>query len=187
MPSASRSSTSAAAWSPALVAGVLLAVVGGLIALLARDVSASLIGVGFASLSAVLLVFHLLVTERQRHEQAEGALQGQAVFLEALVASFGEIAATVEPDEILQRATSEAERLFGARAALLAPGESHPAAPGEDAVMIPLRIRGEEIGSLRLAREQDFDRDDVALATLLAEVASRVYDNARLRREAEAR
>jgi signal transduction histidine kinase len=169
------------------VGAFALAVAGALIALLIGSPAAALVGVGLAGLAGVLIVLHLLQTERQRHEQAEYELHEQAQFLEALVASVGGIAAEMEPDSILEHLRMEAEHLFDARAELLPAGSPAGAAPAERAVIVPVRVRGEEIAALRLARGVEVGRVDVARAALLADLAGRVYENARLRAEAQVR
>ncbi|MGE5689534.1 MAG: sensor histidine kinase [Pseudomonadota bacterium] len=173
--------------SRALVAGFALAIGGSLIALLVGSPSAALVGVGFAGLAGVLIVFHLLQTERERHELAEDELHEQAQFLESLVASVGEIAAETDPEAILEHLRREAEELFDARAELLPAGSHAASAPAERAVIVPLRVGGEEIAALRLARGVELGRVDVARAALLADLAARVYENARLRAEAQVR
>ena len=151
-----------------------LAVAGALIALLIGSPTAALVGVGLAGLAGVLIVLHLLQTERRRHEEAEYELHEQAQFLEALVASVGGIAAEMEPASILEHLRMEAERLFDARAELLPAGSPAGAAPAERAVIVPVRVRGEEIAALRLARGVEVGRVDVARAALLADLAGRV-------------
>ena len=140
-------------------------------------------GLGVAIVGAAGFAFHLIVTERRRHEVAEEELTAQSSFLESLIESMGSIAATLDPDEVLQRTRHEAEKLFAAQATLLRPDEQ--AAAG--AVVLPLRIRGEEIGSLQLVRSRPFDREELARATLLADFASRAVENARLLAEAQVR
>jgi signal transduction histidine kinase len=140
-------------------------------------------GLGVAIVGAAGFAFHLIVTERRRHEVAEEELTAQSSFLESLIESMGSIAATLDPDEVLQRTQHEAEKLFAAQATLLRPDEQ--AAAG--AVVLPLRIRGEEIGSLQLVRSRPFDREELARATLLADFASRAVENARLLAEAQVR
>jgi signal transduction histidine kinase len=54
-------------------------------------------------------------------------------------------------------------------------------------VVLPLRIRGEEIGALRLVRARPLDREELARARLLADFASRAVENARLLAEAQVR
>jgi signal transduction histidine kinase len=126
---------------------------------------------------------HLIVTERRRHEVAEEELTAQSSFLESLVESMGAIAAKHDPDELLEQTRLEAKRLFGAKAALLRPGQSG----SEGAVVLPLRIRDEELGSLQLVRARAFDREELARATLLADFACRAVENARLLAEAKVR
>jgi signal transduction histidine kinase len=165
----------------------VLAGTGVLIAVWAGSTAVALVGIGLASLASILLVFHLLVSERRRHEVVERELTDQTRVLESLLESFGAIAATLEPDEILEQTRREAERLFDARAELLEPGESRAAAPAERVVLVPLRVRGDEIGALRLVRDSGFERGDLARATVLADFAAGVHENARLRAEAEVR
>jgi signal transduction histidine kinase len=93
----------------------------------------------------------------------------------------------MEPESILEHLRMEAERLFDARAELLPAGSPAGAAPAERAVIVPVRVRGEEIAALRLARGVEVGRVDVARAALLADLAGRVYENARLRAEAQVR
>jgi signal transduction histidine kinase len=139
--------------------------------------------VAFAGLTAALVgasafAFHVIVTERRRHEVIEGEL-------ESLVESMGSIAGTLDPDQVLQRTLREAKELFGAKASLLPPGTSAPANDG--AAVVPLRARDEEIGSLQLARSRPLDREELARAALLADFASRAVENARLLAEAKVR
>ena len=98
----------------------------------------------------------------------------------------GSIAGTLEPDQVLERTRREAKELFGAKATLLAPGRDAPS-PAENAVVLPLRIRGEEIGALRLVRARPLDREELARARLLADFASRAVENAQLLAEAQVR
>jgi signal transduction histidine kinase len=62
-----------------------------------------------------------------------------------------------------------------------------PSAPAENAVVLPLRIRGEEIGALRLVRARPLDREELARATLLADFAARAVENSGLLAEAQVR
>jgi signal transduction histidine kinase len=140
-------------------------------------------GLGAAIVGAAVFALHLIVTERRRHEVVEEELSDKSSFLEALIESMGSIAATLEPEEVLERTRSEAKELFGAKATLLSPGEAATAS----AVVLPLRIRGEEIGSLQLVRSLPFDREELARATLLADFACRAVENARLLAEAQVR
>jgi signal transduction histidine kinase len=167
----------------ALVAGVTVAVAGFAIdeeALLAAGLAA-------AALAAGALALSVLETERRRHLAAEQELAGEARLLEALVESIGTVTAPLDPDEILERARSEAERLFDARAVLLPPGETRRTAPADNAVVLPLRAHDEEVGVLRLARTRPFERGELVQATVLADFAARAHENARLLAEAQVR
>jgi signal transduction histidine kinase len=140
-------------------------------------------GLGVAIAGAAGFAFHLIVTERRRHEVAEEELTAQSSFLESLVESMGRIAAKHDPGELLDQMRREAKRLFGAEATLLRPHEDGVAG----AVVLPLRIRREELGSLQLVRAQPFDREELARATLLADFACHAVENARLLAEANVR
>ena len=120
-------------------------------------------GLAVAIIGAAGFALHLIVTERRRHEVVEEELTAESTFLESLVESMGSIAATLDPDEVLERTRREAKELFSAKTALLRPGE-RPAQ--NDAVVLPLRIRGEEIGALQIARSRPLDRDEQAHAKL---------------------
>jgi signal transduction histidine kinase len=140
-------------------------------------------GVAVAIVGAAGFALHLIVTERRRHEVAEEELTAQSSFLESLVESMGRIAEKHDPGELLDQTRHEAKRLFGAEATLLRPHEDGVAG----AVVLPLRIRGEELGSLQLVRAQPFDREELARATLLADFACHAVENARLLAEATVR
>ncbi|MBA3734670.1 MAG: hypothetical protein H0W90_05650 [Actinobacteria bacterium] len=133
---------------------------------------------------AGIVAASLIVTERRRHEAAERQLTSEARFLEALVETMGSI---VGGAEVIERTRQEAERLFEARARLLSPGERPRPAPAENAIVIPLRARDEEIGALRLTRDRPFDRADVVRATVLADFAAREHENAQLLDDARVR
>jgi signal transduction histidine kinase len=165
----------------------VLAAAAALVALWAGSPEVALVAVAVSGVGAVLIVFHLLLSERRRHELAEEELVGQATFLESLVESFGEIALTYRPMEVLEQARSEAERLFGGSATLLTAGDAEEDDPGAGNLLVPLRVRGEDVGRIRVEREPPFERADVARATVLGDFAARVYENARLRAEAEVR
>ena len=141
-------------------------------------------GLALAVALAGVAAASLIVTERRRHEAAEQELTSEARFLESLVETMGSIAGS---DDVLERTREEAERLFEARALLLEPGERPEQAPAENAIVIPLRARDDEIGALRLTRERPFDRDDVVRATVLADFAAREHENAQLLDEARVR
>ena len=158
-----------------LVAVVALAAV---VSLLGLSLSSS--GLAFAGLAAAIIgaagfALHLIVTERRRHEVVEDEL-------ESLMQSLGSITGTLDPGEVLERTLREAKKLSGAKASLLAPGQTSR----EDGVF-PLRIRDEDIGAVKLARSRPFDREEQARAQLLADFASRAVENARLLAEAQVR
>ena len=148
--------------------------------------SGPVVAVGFALAVAFAALFaaDLTVTERRRHEAAEEELSSEAQFLESLVDSMASIAAA---GDVLVQTCREAERLFEARARMLHAGERPRRAPAENAVIVPLKVRDEEIGALRLTRSTPFTRDDVVRATVLADFAAREYDNAQLLEEAQVR
>lgn len=144
----------------------------------------TLAGLGLAIAIAAIVAASLIVTERRRHEAAERQLTSEARFLESLVETMGSI---VGGEDVIERTRQEAERLFEARARLLSPGEVPRAAPAENAIVIPLRARDEEVGALRLTRERPFDRDEVVRATVLADFAAREHENAQLLGDARVR
>ena len=148
--------------------------------------SGPLVAVGFALAVAFAALFaaDLIVTERRRHEAAEEELSSEARFLESLVDSMAAIAAATD---VLQQTCREAERLFEARARMLRRGERPQNAPAENAIIVPLKVRDDEIGALRLTRSTPFMRDDVVRATVLADFAAREYDSAQLLEEAQVR
>jgi signal transduction histidine kinase len=177
---AKRSSTRAGLLVLAFAAAAVLAVV----ALAVGSHSLALAGLACAIALAGLVAAYLIRTERRRHEAAEQELTSEARFLESLVETMGSIAGS--PD-VLERTREEAERLFEAQAHVLAPGERPRRAPAENAIVIPLRARDEEIGALRLTRQRAFDRDDVVRATVLADFAAREHENAQLLDDARER
>jgi signal transduction histidine kinase len=171
----------------ALVAAVAVAAVVAVLGLALGSGGLAFGGLAAAIAGAASFALHLIVTERRRHEAVEGELSAQSSFLESLIESMGSIAATLEPDQVLERTRREGEDLFDARAAILRPGEAASSPPSENAVVLPLRIRGEEIGALRLERSRPLDREELARATLLADFASRAVESARLLAEAQVR
>lgn len=177
---AKRSSTRAGLLVLAFAAAAVLAVV----ALAVGSHSLALAGLACAIALAGLVAAYLIRTERRRHEAAEQELTSEARFLESLVETMGSIAGS--PD-VLERTREEAERLFEAQVHVLAPGERPRRAPAENAIVIPLRARDEEIGALRLTRQRPFDRDDVVRATVLADFAAREHENAQLLDDARER
>jgi signal transduction histidine kinase len=170
-----------------LVAAFAIGATGAAIALLFGSDSTALIGVGLAGLAGVLIVFHVMLSERQRHEIAEDELASQAHFLESLVDSFGELAATLDVDELLELTRSEAARLFRTRAELLLPGERRPEETVEGELLVPLRARDEELGILRLVWDEPVGRESLVRAAVFGDFASRVIENARLLAEAQVR
>jgi signal transduction histidine kinase len=167
----------------ALVGGVWLSAAG-----FAVDEQV-LLGAGLmlTAVSAGALALHLIASERRRHDRIHETLASQASFLESLVESMSAIAATSDPSEILELTRREAERLFGARAALLEPGEERAAAPAENVALFRLGAGATELGALRLSRRETFARGDTMRARVLADFAVRAYENARLLAEAQVR
>jgi signal transduction histidine kinase len=165
-----------------LVAVVAVAALVSVIGLAVGSSGLAFTGLAIAIVGAAGFALHLIVTERRRHEVVEEELSAHSSFLEALVESMGSIAATLEPEQVLEQTRSEAKQLFGAKATLLPPGSG--AANGS---VFRLRIRGEEIGALQLVRARPLDREEQARAALLADFASRTVENARLLAEAQVR
>jgi len=161
-----------------------LAFAAALVALAVDSRALTLAALAVAIALAGVVAAFLIVSERRRHEAAELELTSEARFLESLVETMGSIAGGAE---VLERTRQEAERLFEARALLLAPGERPRQAPAENAIVIPLRAHEEEIGALRLTRQRPFDRDDVVRATVLADFAAREHENAELLDDARVR
>jgi signal transduction histidine kinase len=166
-----------------LVCVVAAAAVVSVLGLAVGSSAVATAGLGVAIVGAAAFALHLIITERRRHEVVEEELSAQSSFLESLVESMGAIAAKHDPDELLEQTRREAKRLFDAKARLLRPGENG----AEGAVVLPLRIRHEELGSLQLVRARPFDREELARATLLADFACRAVENARLLAEAKVR
>ncbi len=166
-----------------LVAAVAAAAIVSLAGLAIGSSWLAFAGLGAAIVGAAAFALHLIVTERRRHEVVEEELSAQSTFLESLIESMGSIAATLEPQQVLEQTRREAKELFGAKVILLAPNEA--AAAG--AVLVPLRIRGEQLGSLQLMRSRPLDREELARATLLADFACHAVENAGLLAEAQVR
>jgi signal transduction histidine kinase len=177
---AKRSSTKAGLLVLAFAAAAVLAVV----AIAVGSTVLTVVGLALTVAMAGIVAAYLLVTERRRHEAAEQELTSEARFLESLVDTMGAIASA---DDVLECTRLEAERLFEARALLLAPSERPRRAPAENAIVIPLRAHDSEIGALRLTRERPFKRDDVVRATVLADFAAREHENAQLLEDAQVR
>jgi signal transduction histidine kinase len=177
---AKRSSTRAGLLALAFGIAAVVAVVG----LVVGSTVATAVGLGLAVAGAAALAAYLIVTERRRHEAAELELTSEAHFLESLVDSMAAIAGA---SDVLQETCTQAEQLFEAHARLLQPGERPRRAPAENAIVIPIKAREEEIGALRLTRARPFDRDDIVRATVLCDFAAREFENARLLAEAKVR
>jgi signal transduction histidine kinase len=174
-------------------------------ALAAATVTAAVVGaIGWATglfwLAATSLVLatalagafavYLIVSERRRHETAEDELQAQASFLESLVDSIAAVSSPLEASEIIERTCDEAKRLFDAREArFLSPAENAAGEPRltENGMIVPLAVRGNQVGALSLTRSGGFHRWDLIRATVLADFASRAAENARLIVEAQER
>ena len=167
-----------------LVLGFAAAAVLAVVALAVESAVLTIVGLALAVALAGVVAAYLIVTERRRHEAAERELTSEARFLESLVETMGSIAGDAD---VLERTREEAERLFEAHALLLAPGERPRRAPAENAIVIPLRARDEEIGALRLTRDRPFDRDELVRATVLADFAAREHENAQLLEDAQIR
>jgi signal transduction histidine kinase len=141
---------------------------------------------GFAGAFAV----YLIVSERRRHESAEDELQAQASFLESLVDSIAAVSSPLEADQIIERMCEEAKQLFDAREArFLSPAENAAGSSRltENGMIVPLAVRGKQVGALSLIRPGGFHRWDIMRASVLADFASRAAENARLIVEAQER
>jgi signal transduction histidine kinase len=195
MPSRSRfakpSSISALLGLPGLLVGgtIVFAVVSAIGLALGSALTAA-IGLMAATACAGAFAVYLIVSERRRHEDVEEGLQAQAAFLESLVGSIAVVSASLEPDEILERTREEAVRLFDARSAEVVPADGAElrdahVVPG--GIRVPLRAGDRPVGMLELRRSRDFHRADLIRATMLADVASRAVENARLLAEAQER
>ena len=149
------------------------------------DPVAVAVSVSLAVPAAVLLILEIIRSERRRHLLAERELAEEAAALESLVASLGTIAATLDPHEIAEVTRREGERLFDARAELLSAEAASEPVDGE--VLIPLRLREDDVELLRLVAARPLGRADIARALVLGDFAARVHESARLRVESEAR
>jgi signal transduction histidine kinase len=147
-------------------------------------------GLVTATALAGAFAVYLIVSERRRHESAEDALQAQTSFLESLVDSIAVVSSPLEAKEIIERMCEEAKRLFDAREArFLSPAEN---AAGEsrlteNGMIVPLAVRGNQVGALSLIRPGGFHRWDLMRVSVLADFASRAAENARLIVEAQER
>jgi signal transduction histidine kinase len=147
-------------------------------------------GLVTATALAGAFAVYLIVSERRRHESAEDELQAQTSFLESLVDSIAAVSSPLEAKEIIERMCEEAKRLFDAREVrFLSPAEN---AAGEsrlteNGMIVPLAVRGNQVGALSLIRPGGFHRWDLMRASVLADFASRAAENARLIVEAQER
>jgi len=133
---------------------------------------------------------YLIVSERRRHETAEDELQAQASFLESLVDAIAAVSTPLQANAIIERTREEAKRLFDARdAKFLSPAENAAGEPRltENGMIVPLAVRGNQVGALSLTRSGGFHRWDLIRASVLADFASRAAENARLIVEAQDR
>jgi signal transduction histidine kinase len=188
----STSSRTASARSPAvfLVAATVLAATIGAIGWGVNQAPLAAGGLIAATTLAGAFAVYLIVAERRRHETAEDALHAQATFLESLVASMAAVSAPFDADEIVTRTCEEAKSLFGAREARIVP--PHEGTPGEAKVdggrmLVPMAVRGEELGTLSLERSTPFRLWDLTRAQVLADLAARAVENTRLLLEARER
>ena len=191
MPSRSRfASPSSTRSAEALAAATVLAAVCGLIGWATGLFWLAAAGLVTATALAGAFAVYLIVSERRRHESAEDALQAQTSFLESLVDSIAVVSSPLEAKEIIERMCEEAKRLFDAREArFLSPAEN---AAGEsrlteNGMIVPLAVRGNQVGALSLIRPGGFHRWDLMRASVLADFASRAAENARLIVEAQER
>jgi signal transduction histidine kinase len=185
---ASRSSTSktAGALAAVTVAAAVAAAIGWAIGLYWLAAASLVLATALAGAFAV----YLIVSERRRHEFAEDELQAQASFLESLVDAMAAVSVPLEADAIIERTCAEAMRLFGARQArFLSPAENTAgeARLTENGMIVPLAVRGSQVGALSLVRPGGFHRWDLMRASVLADFASRAAENARLIGEAQER
>jgi signal transduction histidine kinase len=184
---ASQSSTrEAGALAAATVAAAFVGTIGWATELFWLAAAGLIIATALAGAFAV----YLIVSERRRHESAEDALQAQASFLESLVDSIAAVSAPLEASAIIDHACEEAKRLFDARdARFLSPAEnaSGEARLTENGMIVPLAVRGNQIGALSVTRSGGFHRWDLIRASVLADFASRAAENARLIGEAQER
>jgi signal transduction histidine kinase len=184
--SAKRSSTSALA--PLLVAAAVGAALLGAVGLTIDSAPVTGAGLFAGLLLAGSLALVLIVSERRRHVVAEDELAAQASFLEALVESIAEVSGTIDPREILDRTCAEAKRLFGADRVHFDEGASLAAPRLRNGGMdVALAVRGTPVGILSVERREPLGRRDLVQATVLADFASRAFENARLVAEAHER
>jgi signal transduction histidine kinase len=191
MPSRSRfaipsSTRTAGALAAATVTAAVAGAIGWATGLFWLAAASLVTATAFAGAFAV----YLIVSERRRHESAEDELQAQASFLESLVDSIAAVSSPLEAKEIIERMCEEAKQLFDAREArFLSPAENAAGEPRltENGMIVPLAVRGNQVGALSLIRPGGFHRWDLMRASVLAAFASRAAENARLIVEAQER
>jgi len=191
MPSRSRfaipsSTRTAGALAAATVTAAVAGAIGWATGLFWLAAASLVTATAFAGAFAV----YLIVSERRRHESAEDELQAQASFLESLVDSIAAVSTPLEAKEIIERMCEEAKQLFDAREArFLSRAENAAGEPRltENGMIVPLAVRGNQVGALSLIRPGGFHRWDLMRASVLAAFASRAAENARLIVEAQER
>jgi signal transduction histidine kinase len=167
--------------APLLVAATTAAALTGAVGLVLDAGSLAAVGLIAATAFAGAFAVYLIVSERRRHESAEGALHAEAAFLESLVDAIAAVSSTLDADAIVERTRTEAQRLF--RASDVRFVEDAPAGEArivQGGMVVPLAARGQPIGALALRRTEPFQRVDIIRATVLADFASRSVENARL-------
>jgi signal transduction histidine kinase len=100
------------------------------------------------------------------------------------------VSAPFDADEILSRMCEEAKGLFGARDVRIVPpaeARTEEAAVDGGRMLVPLAIRSESLGTLSIERADPFRRWDLTRAQVLADLAARAVENARLLVEASER
>jgi signal transduction histidine kinase len=191
MPSRSRfaspsSTRPAGVLAVATLTAALVAAIGWAIGVSWLTAAGLIIATALAGAFAV----YLIVSERRRHETAEDELQAQASFLESLVDAIAAVSTPLQANAIIERTCEEAKRLFDARdAKFLSPAENAAGEPRltENGMIVPLAVRGNQVGALSLTRSGGFHRWDLIRASVLADFASRAAENARLIVEAQDR
>jgi signal transduction histidine kinase len=124
-----------------------------------------------------------LPSEKPSSTEASTVPDAEADFLGSLVESGARIAATRDEQAILERACREAGVLLDATATRAAPGSPPP----DGAAAVPIRVGDEELGSIVLDRARPFARRELLRAAVLADMAARAVENARLLAEAQVR
>ena len=174
----------------ALVAAAVAAATAGAVGLALDSSALATAGLIAATMFAGAYAVQLIVSERRRHELAEEDLHAQSRFLESLVESAATISDAREPQEILDRTSAEARKLFDAPVAHVIPVDRMPVGPPQtvdEGLRVPLRSGENDVGTLEIRRPEPFPPVDLVRATVLADFASRAVENARLIAEAHER